>query len=352
LEGGKMSRVFQRKGNWWIDYNDVQGNRHRKKIGPNKRVANEVLIDVLSKISRREHLGVVEESKVSFSEFTKTWKERIFSNLAPKTQRRWSDIVDSHLKPVFKGSLRGVTDEDVEKYMSKRLKIGVSPSTVNIEVTVLKHVFSRAVDWKYLIVNPIRKVKKFKEPPGRTRWLTAEEIKNLLAACTVESFQRKEGHYFSPLLQGYLKSFVLLSLNTGMRRGEVLSLTRQSIDWRNRIATLESTKNGEKRHVHLNDGALMAIKSLPSRLDIDRLFPFTGNQIGMALRRAIKRAGITDFRLHDLRHTFASHQAMNGVQARGLQELLGHKDGRMTTRYSHLSDAYLRDAVNGVVLGG
>ncbi len=71
----------------------------------------------------------------------------------------------------------------------------------------------------------------------------------------------------------------------------------------------------------------------------------------MAFRRAARRAGITDFRLHDLRHTFASYQAMAGVQTRGIQALLGHKDNRMTTRYSHLADAYLRDAVNRVNIG-
>lgn len=80
-------------------------------------------------------------------------------------------------------------------------------------------------------------------------------------------------------------------------------------------------------------------------------FPFGPNQLSMAFRRAVKRAGIEDFRLHDARHTFASYQAMSGTQGRGLQALLGHKDGRMTLRYSHLSDAYLRDAVHRINLG-
>ena len=71
----------------------------------------------------------------------------------------------------------------------------------------------------------------------------------------------------------------------------------------------------------------------------------------MAFHRAVKRAGLEDLRLHDTRHTFASYQAMSRVQGRGLQALLGHRDPRMTLRYSHLSDAYLRAAVNNVVLG-
>jgi site-specific recombinase XerD len=75
------------------------------------------------------------------------------------------------------------------------------------------------------------------------------------------------------------------------------------------------------------------------------------NQATMLFHHAVSRAGIEDFRLHDLRHTFASYQAMSGVAARGLQSLLGHKDPCMTMRYSHLSEAYLRAAVNGVQLG-
>jgi integrase len=136
-----------------------------------------------------------------------------------------------------------------------------------------------------------------------------------------------------------------------MRRNEILGLTRRAIDWQNRMVTLEATKNGEARHVYLNETAFEALRSLPARIDTDRLFPFEPNQVSMAFRRAAKRARIEDFRLHDARHTFASYQAMSGVQGRGLQALLGHKDGRMTMRYSHLSDAYPRAAINKVSLG-
>lgn len=345
-----MSRVFQRNGFWWVDYNDAQGIRHRKKIGTDKRIAKEVLNDIMGKVARRVHLGVIEESKISFSDFTKIWKERILPGLAPKTKERWEGIIDNHLKPAFPGALRSITSSQAESYRTKRLE-SVTPATVNREMTVLKHIISRAVSWGCITSNQVKDTKKFKEPPGRTRWLTPEEIDRLLSACETESFDHKMRHHFSPLLKHYLRPFILIALNTGMRRGEILSLTRRDIDWKNKIATLEHTKNGEKRHVFLNEGTLMALRSIPPRLDTDRLFPFSGDQIGMALRRAIKRANLPDFRCHDLRHSFASYMAMGGVQGRGIQELLGHKDGRMTQRYSHLSDAYLRNAVNLINLG-
>jgi hypothetical protein len=117
------------------------------------------------------------------------------------------------------------------------------------------------------------------------------------------------------------------------------------------LATLVETKNGGPRHVFLNDVAYQALKSVPSRIDDERLFPFTPNQISLAFQRAVRRAGIEDLRLHDLPHTFAGYKAMSGVQGRGLRALLGHKDARMTLRYSHLSDGYLRSAVKNVILG-
>ena len=349
-----MSRVFKKKGSYWVDYKDVQGIRHRKKVGNDKRIAKEVLNDILGKVARRVHLGVVEESKISFADFTKIWMDRVFPTLSPQTVKRWEGIIEDHLKPAFPGLLRSILPSQVEAYRTKRLEAGRTPSTLNIEITVLKHLFTRAVVWEYITNNLMKGVKKMKEPPGRTRWLDPEEIGRLLSACTMGSFPKDKKHTnraYSPLLKHYLKPFIIFSLNSGMRRGEVLSLTRRNIDGKNRIATLEKTKNGEVRHVPLNDGAIMALKSIPLRLDTEQLFPFSGNQVGSAIRRAIRRAGISNFRGHDLRHTFASHQAMNGVQGRGIQQLLGHKDGRMTMRYSHLSDVYLRNAVDGVVLG-
>jgi integrase len=82
------------------------------------------------------------------------------------------------------------------------------------------------------------------------------------------------------------------------------------------------------------------------------LFPFKPNQVSQAVMRAVRRAGIFDFTLHDCRHTFASYQAMSGTVGKGLQDLLGHKDGRMTERYTHIADRYLMEAVDRVQLGG
>ncbi|MGA7869386.1 MAG: tyrosine-type recombinase/integrase [Candidatus Binatus sp.] len=337
-----MSRVFQRSGSgsWWIDFSDAQGIRHRRKIGPSKRVAKEVLDGILGSVARCQHLGIVAESAVSFNDFAELWKQRVTPTLRPHTQTRWFGIIENHLKPLFVGALRSITSSAVEGYAARRLEAGANPQTVNRELSVLRHMIKRAVRWEYLTRDPVGTWPFSKETSfGRARFLTEEEIPRLLAACEDSR---------SP----YLKAFVIVALNSGMRRGEILSLTRKSIDWQNSSATLELTKNGDTRHVPLNSAAVDALRSLPARLDGGRLFPFKDDHsVSRAFRRAVERANIEDFRLHDLRHTFASYHAMAGVQGRGLQSLLGHRDARMTMRYSHLSDGYLRAAVDSVVLG-
>ncbi len=373
-----MSRVFERdKGEWWIDFKDARGVRRRKKIGPSKRVAKEVLDGILGNVARRIHLGVIEESAITFADFAKLWRVRVTPMLKPRSRERWFGILDKYLVRAFTGTLRAITAADAEAYLRQRRtpeqcprcdgkgkvstgrryereavvcprckgakEIAPSPSTLNREMTVLKHMMRRAVVWEYLSRNPfldlqggvLSGLKALREPGGRTRFLNLDEIDSLLAGC-------------EPI--PYLKAFATVALNTGMRRNEILSLTRKSIDWQNRTAALTETKNGEARQIYLNDAALEALKALPPRID-GRLFPLRANQVSIAFMRAVRRAGIEDFRLHDCRHTFASYQAMAGIQARGLQTLLGHRDGRMTARYSHLSDAYLKAAVDGVVLG-
>jgi integrase len=299
---------------------------------------------ILGKVARREHLGVIENSAISFADFADVWRERVAPTLKPRSRERWFGIVEKHLKAGFPGALRAITTSEAELYIARRSEAGANAATINREMTVLKHMLRRAVVWEYLSRNQIENIKPLKERPGRTRFLSIEEVEKLLEACTFQEARSELG-------RGYLRSFVLIALNTGMRRNEILGLSRKSVDWQNHMVTLANTKNGEARHIYLNDTAIETLRSLPARIDTERLFPFGPWQITMAFSRAAKRAGIEDFRLHDLRHTFASYQAMAGVQARGLQALLGHKDNRMTMRYSHLADAYLRDAVNRVNIG-
>lgn len=333
-----MSRVFKRDGMYWIDWFDAKGKRRRKKVAPSKRVAGEALNAVLNSAAREEFLGIVDESKMSFADFAKLWRERVERRVRLTTAQRWLGILNLHLKPTFRCSLRAITKVEVEAYRSRRLEEGATAACVNREVGVLKHMLARAAEWGLLRRNSLAGLKSLSEPPGRTRFLAEDEIPALLAACEQSRSQ-------------YLKPLVLVALNTGLRRGDILSLTRKSVDWQNRIVTVAVTKNGNAEHVRLNDVAFEALRSLPARLD-GKLFPFKdGRAVSRAFRRAVAKAGIADFRLHDLKHTFLSYHAMDGAQPRELQALAHHKDPRMTARYAHLSDYHLHAAVDRVQLG-
>src|SRR5260221_9146018 len=139
-----MSRVFKRQTAWWIDFKDAQGVRRRKKIGPSKRIAQEVLDGLLGNVARRQHLGIIDDSAISFADFAKVWWKRIAHGLKPTTQVRWKGIREKHLEPAFPGSLQGISAAGAESYIAKRSEAGATPSTVNREITVLKHMLKRA----------------------------------------------------------------------------------------------------------------------------------------------------------------------------------------------------------------
>jgi integrase len=339
-----MARVFKHKGTWWLDFNDADGTRHRvnTKI-TSKRVAHELLNDALTKVAKQEHLGIL-DVKVPFAQFADEWLATVKPAVRARTYESYERIVRKHLKPTFTGLLKAVTSASVDSYVADRRERGAAPATINVEVACLKAICSLAVERCHLKRNAIAGRANLKGPAGRTRFLSPEEINELLESC---GRAPTEG----PVPGAYLRPFTVVALNTGMRRNEILSLSRRTVDFAARIATLTETKSGEARHIPLNAAVIDVLRSLPKRLDTDRFFPFKPLDVTRAFGAAVARASIEDFRLHDCRHTFASYQAMSGLAPRALQELLGHADGRMTERYSHLSDAYLRAAVDRVMLG-
>ncbi|MHB8232054.1 MAG: site-specific integrase [bacterium] len=148
----------------------------------------------------------------------------------------------------------------------------------------------------------------------------------------------------------YLRPIVVTALNTGMRKGEILSLTWDRVDLKNRIILLDKTKNGERREIPVNDTLYRALSGLTRRLDIKLVFPNPETlkqyyDLKGTFGRALAKSHITDFRFHDLRHTFASRLVMKGIDLTTVKELLGHKDVKMTLRYAHLAPAHIRKAV-------
>lgn len=327
-----MGRIFKRGRSWYIDC-ALKGRRIRKSVGPSRRVAELALRDIELKSARGEYLGIYEDKRVLFEDFAERYLTFSKANKAPKSYGRDLTSLRTNLIPHFRGYyLFDISSQMVEDYKSLRLS-GVKPATLNRELACLRHMYNKAIEWGYVGRNPMQGVKLLKEPPERLRFLSPEEIEALLQQCSV-----------------YLRSIVITAVHTGMRKSEVLGLTWSQVDLRERTIALERTKANERRVIPINDVLLQELRSIPLRLRSDFVFckkngdPY--GDIGKGFKAAVRRAGIEDFRFHDLRHTFASHLVMSGVDLRTVQQLLGHKTMKMTVRYSHLSKAHLQEAVN------
>ncbi|MET0014784.1 MAG: site-specific integrase [Sedimenticola sp.] len=243
-----------------------------------------------------------------------------------------------------------------DKLLSETTKRGRirSPATVVRYMAVLSHAFNIAVnEWGWLEDSPVRKVKKPKEPRGRVRFLSDDNIgpngekiegerTRLLRAC-----QESSNHY--------LYTVVVLALSTGMRQGEIMGLTWDVVDLHQGRITLLETKNGERRVVPLVGKALELLKehAKVKRLDTRLLFPgrlkrkdIKPVDLRLPWLEALKKAQIDDFRFHDLRHSAASYLAMNGASLAEIAEVLGHKTLQMVKRYSHLSEAHTAGVVS------
>ncbi len=186
--------------------------------------------------------------------------------------------------------------------------------------------------------------------PVNNRYLSQEECQTLIGNCDY-----------------HLKPIVITAINTGMRRGEILGLKWDHCDLRHGFILLDKTKNGERREIPINETLKTTLRELPSQFlsgyvfgDVKtqkRIDEKTGKEITdmicilfkdvkKSFHSALKRSGIKDFHFHDLRHTFASHLVMAGVDLTTVSRLLGHKSLTMTLRYSHLAPSHLVKAVD------
>jgi len=327
-----MGVIVKRGRSWYIDYYH-RGRRVRRAVGHSKRVAELALKDAEVKSARGEYLGIYEEKKMLFEDLAEEYLVFSKANKAYSSYERDTRSLRVHLVRYFKGSyVFELTSQMIETYKARRLE-KVGPATVNRELSCLRHMLNKAVEWRYIGISPMKGVKLLKEPPGRLRYLRPEEASALLANCAPR-----------------VRSVVVTALHTGMRRSEILNLKWGDIDFRTRIITVQKSKNNERRMIPMNDILQAELNSVPR--DIRSQFVFCNREgkpfarVYKGFKGALRRAGIEDFRFQDLRHTFASYLVMNGVDLRTVQQLMGHKSLRMTMRYAHLSEAHARKAVD------
>ena len=285
----------------------------------------------------------------------------------------------SRIKSAFRAFLETpLTDIQgfaIDKWRTQRLKDGTKKATVNRDIAALKSILSKAVEWGFLPENPSASVKPVKlDASGRVRFLNPEEQERLsLALDKHEEDSRKERDLLNEKLRkrgepelpdlrkvafvDYLRPMVILSLNTGMRRGEVFNLEWEDVNLDAHMLTVKGsgTKSGNTRHIPLNSDVVDALRNWCKQTEGSGLVfrsPKTNGRFDntrKSWKTLLSMAEIADFRWHDMRHHFASMLVMAGVDLNTARELLGHADIKMTLRYAHLAPQHKAAAVEKLV---
>jgi integrase len=324
--------VFIRRGSYWISFTDAQGRRKQRKLKgvTSLTTAKTLRAKELENAEKARTLGYTPPAKDTLAEFLPRYLKHQQARLTDAAYERTRGIVEDHLKPIF-GSMQLalIRKRDLQAYITTRLA-EVSVETTRKEFFVLGHMLSLAVDWELIPANVAQSIELPKAPAGRVRYLQPTELQAVLTACPE-----------------WLRPIAGLLAFTGMRRSEVLGLRWLDIDRKGERILLPQTKNGDSRTVWLNALACDVIDSVKAGAPTDRVFAsnITPENVSLAFLRACRKIKVADFRLHDLRHTAASWLRMSGADLQDVADLLGHRDLRMTRRYSHLSPAHLSAAV-------
>lgn len=236
-------------------------------------------------------------------------------------------------RPIGEHPVGALTAIEIARYRDQRLGT-VSGSTVNRDLDDLSAVLGHAQrEWGICVSNEVKNVRRPRKAPPRNRVLSAAEEELLLHALDPKP-RTPLGEFTSDCRNAWLKPIVQLAIFTAMRRSELLSLMWGDIDLDRRTANLAITKNGDRRTVPLSTSAVTLLRGLaPSRCG--RLFPVSANAVQKAFSRAAARAGLADFRFHDLRHTATTRLSQSLPNLIELAAVTGHRDLKMLQRYYH-----------------
>jgi integrase len=322
----KTKGLYLRKKTWWMTFQGCDGKQHWASCHTQSKIEAQALLEK-RRVSVRE--GNAYEAKqikpTSFLDLAKEYEQYVLKQRSYISKKGFL----KKLKAQF-GSVRltALNTRIIEQYQTTLIKSGLKPASVNRILAALKHMINKAVEWEMApedVLKSVRRVKQLAENNRRLRFLSGEEMARLIHVC-----------------DQHLKPIVITALNTGMRKGEILSLTWEQVDLRHGFILLDVTKNGERREIPINNVLRETLTSLPRHLTSPYVF-WQGNEgtrfldVKKSFASALKRAGIRDFHFHDLRHTFASQLVMAGADLVTVKELLGHKTLAMTMRYSHIA---------------
>lgn len=322
--------LFKRKDSpyWWVKLTPRSGPPIQRSTGTADKVAAQEYHDKLkAALWDQERLGIKPK---------RSWREAVVRWLAETSDKATHEEDKKKLAWLhgFLGDLNldEITLDAIDRIKAAKLK-EASKATTNRYLAVVRAILRRARDeWEW--VDKVPKVKLFKETNSRERSLTVEDAKRLLGE-----------------LPEHQREYVIFALATGLRQSNVLQLEWSQVNLEKRHAYVPGSrsKNGHPIPVPLNDTALSALERQKGKHPT-RVFTYLGRPIKQANTRAWqaakKRAGIKDFRWHDLRHTWATWQRQAGTPTHELQQLGGWRTGAMVERYAHLAPNSLAQAAS------
>lgn len=359
-----MGSIYQRGKVYYLDMR-INGRRVRKKIGTSKKMAEVVLADYEVRLIKREF--DFEPADELIGELFKSYLEYSKTNHAPGTYRRYWEVTRNFgvFLAFFHPDVKLISELNLgifEEYKAYRkntnpaeLKLPedfpfeipanclrAKAKTINYEIKTLRSMLNFGIKRGMCRDNPAKGVTSLKVTDSKApRFLTFQESDQLLKNC-----------------DGSLYPVFFTFLNTGLRRGELLNLQWADIDFaRGKLIVRKKDfwlpKTGE-REVPLNDAMVKLLKKIKPAEANQKDFVFPGRGGGLLKRnlrkdliRIARKTGIENLTsIHALRHTFASHLVMRGVDLPTVQKLLGHSDISTTMVYSHLAPDHLADAVN------
>ena len=335
--------LYRRGQVWWICFSYKGKFIRRSTETGDKKLAGRVYHKVLGEIAEGKWFERLAGEDKTFREMMKKY---MIEHSMPKKESSERDRSSlTHLLPFFQNyALTEVSPKLINEYKTARRNDGASPCTINRELALMKHAFTLAInEWEWIKENPVKKVSMEKEPTSRDRWLNYDEEEKVLSA--------------SPQ---WLKGIIIFAIETGCRRGEILSLVWKDVDLFKKVVTIFGKKTGERRAIPLTQKALEILKARQkARMNVMSIkgdFVFThpaGQKVNFhtlrtAFERAIKKANIEDFRFHDLRHTFASRLAQTGTDPYTIQKLMGHKFFATTQRYAHHYSESLKRGISAL----
>jgi len=343
-KGGHDRGLFERptgSGVWWIHFHDADGRKHREKVGP-KALARKGYMQRKTEIAEGRFFPKGRQGAVRFEDLLEAYR-------AEKSREGKAvmdgDIGFRRLLERFGGRrAESIATREVKEWRDALLE-GHTPSTVNRHLTILRAILRMGVRDHRLDAGALPEIEPFEENNERTRWLNQEEEARLLAAAPE-----------------YLRPALLVDIHTGLRRGELLNLRWDDIEFAAQSMRVRESKSGKGRHVPMDSVVVKTLAAL-SAARRERLrsrvvrqteangYVFSAPHGGFMcnLNRnwypTLKRAGLEGLHFHDLRHTFGSRLAMAGAPIFTIQKLMGHKVLAMTMRYAHLTPGHLRAAV-------